>query len=852
MEFWNDVHYITERFNQLIHLINPLWFVVVWVLVHLWFNAVYRKFTTVEYINNLASLPDFQLIEKTFWRKELVFKAPKFAVDLLSNLIFLFYTPVSYELKTYIFLIIVFGFLLKSIPIIFGRTNLILYFRDFFDLLTIGMLFILGMTMFDSWIVKISLFVTLILLLLRIKVLFFAPVKIPDTNNFYNRRYFTVELLSIRESHEYIDIFYKLMTALMLMAIDDFSFIIPLIGCHLFFVYLRKLSFTDGYSTLTSSKISYFDTNGIPFEYIGILLGAILATIAFFSREVEFIVPIATLFVILMVLFRKQRARKFDETNNFYLIVDPSARVKFNKLALRLYRRVVYVNPNKNTSVFNKLESLLNGVSNDLIVLNAFSFHYRLYKSTFSTTEISNQNVRNIIFVHDHKKLETDLDDEVLSITEYQLNQSLQNLYCCIDFFDFEVLMATKDKEGYLLSTSLDRIRLQMEAAYEKIASTEELLIRNNEANKMSLPLEEKINIELSLEGSKHNHYLLKFVFQQAEIDAVQTISKKGVHELSTIFRQMHEDPSPSTRFMEIINLCEILSCYCMAILYAKNEMTGEPFWTVSEDKKTKVMELPNQVSFGAVMSILRSWHTMFNQQENTSILAKQLYDFLNFQLSGLCQFEHLSDFAFHDLTIGRGKDENEDENKNKKKPLKGKVTILDFLNFITSVRNKTRGHGAMTKVDFEVYVELEVIILHLLNQFSLFPGNMVNLVKTEKNDVVALSYKTGGLITMVPEQWEDRNKYLNPYLKDAELIELEKMSSEIKQISDKLHLNKMYWYIPNEDVTEIWNLENIIQINNGKAYLFSELKKNGTKHFISYSTGKHSNLKDVGLDLKN
>jgi hypothetical protein len=842
MEFWNDVHYITERFNQLIHLINPLWFVVVWVLVHLWFNAVYSKFTTVEYINNLASLPDFQLIEKTFWRKELVFKAPKFAVDLLSNLIFLFYTPVSYELKTYIFLIIVFGFLLKSIPIIFGRTNLILYFRDFFDLLTIGMLFILGITMFDSWIVKISLFVTLILLLLRIKVLFFAPVKIPDTNNFYNRRYFTVELLSIRESHEYIDIFYKLMTALMLMTIDDFSFIIPLIGCHLFFVYLRKLSFTDGYSTLTSSKISYFDTNGIPFEYIGILLGAILATIAFFSREVEFIVPIAALFVILMILFRKQRARKFDETNNFYLIVDPSARVKFNKLALRLYRRVVYVNPNKNTSVFNKLESLLNGISNDLIVLNAFSFHYRLYKSTFSTTEISNQNVRNIIFVHDHKKLETDLDDEVLSITEYQLNQSLQNVYCCIDFFDFDVLLATKEKEGYLLSTSLDRIRLQMEAAYEKIASTDELLIRNDAANKMSLPLEEKINIELSLEGSKHNHYLLKFVFQQAEIDAVKTISKKGIHELSTIFRQMHEDPSPSTRFMEIINLCEILSCYCMAILYAKNEVTGEPFWMVSEDKKNKNTEMPNQVSFGAIMSRLRLWMNEFNHLENTSILAKQLYDFLHFPLSGLCQFDHLSDFAFFDLTIG----------ENAKRPLKGKVTIQTFLDFITSVRNKTRGHGAMTKVDFEVYVELEVIVLHLLNQFSLFPGNMVNLVKTEKNDVVALSYKTGGVITMVPEQWEDRNKYLNPYLKDAELIELEKISTEIKQISEKLVLNKMYWYIQDEEVNEIWNLENFIQVNNGKAYLFSERKENGTKHFISYSTGKHSNLKDVGIDLKN
>jgi hypothetical protein len=128
----------------------------------------------------------------------------------------------------------------------------------------------------------------------------------------------------------------------------------------------------------------------------------------------------------------------------------------------------------------------------------------------------------------------------------------------------------------------------------------------------------------------------------------------------------------------------------------------------------------------------------------------------------------------------------------------------------------------------------------------------MVNLVKTEKNDVVALSYKTGGVITMVPEQWEDRNKYLNPYLKDAELIELEKISTEIKQISEKLVLNKMYWYIQDEEVNEIWNLENFIQVNNGKAYLFSERKENGTKHFISYSTGKHSNLKDVGIDLKN
>jgi hypothetical protein len=840
MNFWTDVHFVTAQFNRIIHFINPLWFVVIWILVHLWFNAVYRKFTSVDYINGLASLNDFDDIEKSFWRKELIFKAPKFVVDLLSNLIFLFYTPLSYELKTYIFLIIVCSFLLKSAPIILRKTNVILYFRDFFDLLAVASLFILGILVFDSWIVKLVLGLTLVLLMFRTRALFFAKIDAPSVNNFYNRRYFTVELLSIRESHTYIDIFYKLMTALMLMSIDDFSFIIPLIGCHLFFDYLRKLSFTNGYSALTSSKISYFDTNGIPFEYFGIFLGAILATVAFFSRDVNVIISIALMFVVLMVFLRKQRAKKFDDTHNYYLIVDPSARVNFHKLALRLYRRVVYVDPYKKATAWSRLESLMNGISNDLIVLNAFSFHYRIYKSTFSTTRIYEQYVRNIIFIHDHQKAQSSLDDEVLSITEYQLNKALQNVYCCIDFFDFDILLHAKNKD-LRMGSSLDRIRFQMEAAYEKISSTDALMISPSEAKATSaMPLEEKINIELSLEGSKHNHYLLKFVFQEKEIEAVNTISKHGIHELATIFRQMHEDPSPSTRFIEIINLCEILSCYCMAIVYAKNETTGLNLWNFDTlDSENEKRNIPRQVSFGAIMSRLRLWLNDAKLNENNSLLAQGLHDFLNFQLGDFCQFEHLSSFAFEDLKIG-------DE-----KALKGKVTVQKFLDFITSVRNKTRGHGAMTKVDFEVYVELEVIVLHLLNQFSLLPGNMVNLLTSETDDRVALSYKTGGLITLIPLDWEKRHRYINPYLTDAELQELNRMSSEIERISANLKHNKMYWYIQEDSCTEIWNLENFIQVNNGKAYLFSELKDKGVKHFISYSTGKHSNLKDEGIDLK-
>ncbi len=55
------------------------------------------------------------------------------------------------------------------------------------------------------------------------------------------------------------------------------------------------------------------------------------------------------------------------------------------------------------------------------------------------------------------------------------------------------------------------------------------------------------------------------------------------------------------------------------------------------------------------------------------------------------------------------------------------------------------------------------------------------------------------------------------------------------------------YWF-----EVKIYTFNRFIQVNQGKAYLFSEQKKNGTKHFISYSTGKHSNLKVAGIDLEN
>jgi hypothetical protein len=205
-----------------------------------------------------------------------------------------------------------------------------------------------------------------------------------------------------------------------------------------------------------------------------------------------------------------------------------------------------------------------------------------MYKSRFSLDELDMSTIRNAVFINElaEMKHSNELQKEVLAITEFRLNSSLRNVYCCIDFFDYENLLSGENPK-YDLRVPADRVRLQMEAAYEKVTSTNEIHSGTSGLlNDYSMPIEEKINVNLSLEGSKHNHYLLKFVFGQQEIAAATNISLNGIHELSTIFRQMHEDPSPSTRFMEIINLCEILSCYCAAIIYSKDVRNGRPFWS--------------------------------------------------------------------------------------------------------------------------------------------------------------------------------------------------------------------------------------------------------------------------------
>jgi hypothetical protein len=52
---WDKIVKITYSVNILVHSWNPLWFVLFWVLKNLLFDKFYKKFTSLEYMDDLAS-----------------------------------------------------------------------------------------------------------------------------------------------------------------------------------------------------------------------------------------------------------------------------------------------------------------------------------------------------------------------------------------------------------------------------------------------------------------------------------------------------------------------------------------------------------------------------------------------------------------------------------------------------------------------------------------------------------------------------------------------------------------------------------------------------------------------------
>ena len=179
-----------------------------------------------------------------------------------------------------------------------------------------------------------------------------------------------------------------------------------------------------------------------------------------------------------------------------------------------------------------------------------------------------------------------------------------------------------------------------------------------------------KILDEISVDTLKLNDDLRPFVSARG-ID-VSNCYSNGLTPLLILHRRTHEFSMVAGRFMELLNLIEVAARWIMIL------------------ERPRVVNLSEEVqfSFGGVVSEIRM--TPFAEEvlfENADELVE--YKKVLQSIFGYSQKENV------------------------------RFRVIDFMNWVVFIRNKTRGHGSPSRVSMELYKLLELNTLRLLRSIA-------------------------------------------------------------------------------------------------------------------------------------
>jgi hypothetical protein len=170
----------------------------------------------------------------------------------------------------------------------------------------------------------------------------------------------------------------------------------------------------------------------------------------------------------------------------------------------------------------------------------------------------------------------------------------------------------------------------------------------------------------VEIETIKLNERIKKNVISETGFD-LQDIYKYGLTPLLILHRRTHEFSMISTRFLELLNIVEVTVRWL----------------NVFEKKDDFSLEADLQFSFGDEVSKLRSTkfanQVLFKNQNQLNEYKKVLKETFGYE-----QKENLS------------------------------FRVIDFLNWVVFIRNKTRGHGSPSRVSYELYEIIEVNLIRL------------------------------------------------------------------------------------------------------------------------------------------
>jgi hypothetical protein len=446
---------------------------------------------------------------------------------------------------------------------------------------------------------------------------------------------------------------------------------------------------------------------------------------------------------------------------------------------------------------------------NSYAVLNNFCPLYETNDMVMEYSKIRNETARNFILV-----INNDGSDMIHRI-EDDFRYSLNNLMVIIDAYEIpeRTEKANVFFEDY--SVLIDRNEYQFAKwridFYSKLCDEKFTYMDREE---LFSTIHEQISTEAILINIK-----IRSLLSSQEHDILKSLETKGIFEFHNLFRQAHETSSIPLRFIINLMIWEAASQFLCGFIFA------EP---IDEVKSSPIYEREGwdkELSFGDYVSYLDK---MLKSSDNGIIINRIRKSFESKYLD-----EHGIEL-FSKLIHSYGW----------KDKIPSKPTLQQLFSFMSFVRNKTRGHGVPSKINFDFYLAMEKLSLFLLREMQKLDFDLfVTLDKQDswdklfdRNWLVKLS--SGGCPDIFPADiLEDDSDFIFPYYEVKNFIsEQEKLKPILESV--KSSKSTILLTLIENDKLHLYSLDNFFKSNSGILLAYNGKKKDA-KSFISYTTGE-------------
>ena len=304
---------------------------------------------------------------------------------------------------------------------------------------------------------------------------------------------------------------------------------------------------------------------------------------------------------------------------------------------------------------------------------------------------------------------------------------------------------------------------------------------------------------------------LVREYFKEKAIDYEQLQSElinKGPFEINTLLRQMREGGSIPSRFVDALSIAEVSARYLFSLTNEFNNYLDKNENSI-QDRNTKY----SQLSFGPCVGYLRT----ITEKGKSNAFEKTIKELLKTKYTDSDNFELLRKYLITDLHYD--------------KKVSDEPTLFDLFNYLAYIRNKTRGHGTPSKVEFEFYVTLDLIsifIVHCISKIKIetFSRQTIN----EKEWL--LYYNAGGNVVLHPLNPNENLEYWKDSFDWKYLDKMEETKNIIQETNQSVYLKIKY----QEEIQWI-KAETYFKCKEGVIYMYDGINKDEAE-WISFTTG--------------